>query len=798
MNLFQLEGRSKQADRNSNRRQRLHLESLEPRAMMTAVAMAVYDDGALNEPWQNWSWNTDLQFGNRVPKKAGSTSIAVLHNEAWSGMYFGTGEEVASRNFGELQFSLHGGETGGQSVNLFLVDGDSTWLSAGSFSPTANRWTDHFVDLRDVGSPNRISGIVLQDADGRAQSPYFIDEIAFLSDDDSDDGQTPPPITGPSITIDSDTVIGEISEDIYGLNFVDEAFARELDIPVSRWGGNSTSRYNFKIDATNRGSDWFFENHPSDANTNVSRLPDGSSLDLFVEGNDRAGAKSLVTVGMTGWTAKGREIVGGFSVEKYGPQQDVDPWRAYGNGVRPDGSLITGNDPFDTSIQADEAFTTEMVSHLVSQYGTAAHGGVQYYALGNEPMLWNSTHRDVHPEPASYEEVLQKGINHAASIKSVDPTAEVLGPTSWGWTGYFYSALDMAGGGAFWANPRDRNAHGGQAFLPWYLDQMAEAEQETGQRLLDYLDIHYYPQHPGVTLTREAGTPATQAARLESTRSLWDPTYVDPTWINEDIQLIPRMKAWIDQNYPGTKLAITEYNFGGTADINGAVAQADVLGIFGREGVDLATMWAPPESSDPTAYAFRMYRNYDGDGQSDSRFGEKGILATSSDDKDVSVFASIREVDGALTVMLINKSTEAQTSPVTVPSEYVGLDAERYTYGENNLRQIVRGDDVEINDATVALTLPGHSITLLELPSPRLTASAFDSSTNPITKLGGDMDSDGSVNFSDFLAFATAGFRESGATWSDGDFDGDEKVTFRDFLELANNFGKSVDAVFAS
>ena len=43
----------------------------------------------------------------------------------------------------------------------------------------------------------------------------------------------------------------------------------------------------------------------------------------------------------------------GFKIAKYGPQQDSDPYDtppSCGNGRHPDGSLITGNDPADTSM----------------------------------------------------------------------------------------------------------------------------------------------------------------------------------------------------------------------------------------------------------------------------------------------------------------------------------------------------------------------------------------------------------------------------------------------------------------
>src|SRR5207244_3894659 len=147
-------------------------------------------------------------------------------------------------------------------------------------------------------------------------------------------------------------------------------------------------------------------------------------------------------------------------------------------------------------------------------------------------------------------------------------------------------------------------------FIDWYLDQMHAQDIATGIRPLDYLDLHFYPQ--GGQALSAAGDVNKKALRLRSTRALWDPTYLDESWINDYVRLIPRMRDWVSGHYPGTKLALTEYNWGGLEDINGALAQADVLGIFGREGLRLATIWDGPTPTQPGAYAFRIYRNYDG------------------------------------------------------------------------------------------------------------------------------------------------------------------------------------------
>ena len=254
----------------------------------------------------------------------------------------------------------------------------------------------------------------------------------------------------------------------------------------------------------------------------------------------------------------------------------------------------------------------------------------------------------------------------------------------WGWTAYFWSALDAAGGGAWWNNPTDRLAHGGVPFVEWYLQQMRNFEAQHSRRLLDYLDVHFYP--PGTALAA-AGDTATQAWRLRSTRLLWDASYSEESWIAEPVFLIPRMRVWVEANYPGTGTAVTEYNWGALDSINGALAQADVLGIFGRETLDLATLWAPPAAGDPGAFAFRMYRNADGAGHG---FGESGVLATSTDEGRLSVYAAIRAWDGALTVMAINKTAGALTSPVTIETFAAASAAHVFSYGASNQRRWCR------------------------------------------------------------------------------------------------------------
>ena len=525
---------------------------------------------------------------------------------------------------------------------------------------------------------------------------------------------------GPALFVNLTSDRHPISPHIYGINFADEALAAELDLPVRRWGGNATTRYHYRYDTTNRASDWFFENI-AEENADPGALPDGSSTDEFVEQDRRTGSDTILTLPLIGWAPKARDGSCGYSVAKYGPQERTDEWRPdCGNGVRPDGTPVTGNDPRDTSVPVGPEYVAEWLEHLTGKYGTAAEGGVKFYNLDNEPDIWHGTHRDVHPTGASSAELRDQAYAIGAAVKAADPSAATLGPVGWGWTSWDHSGLDQetCGRTGCWANPPDRPARDGLPFTTWYLRQMRDYEQAHGVRVLDYFDMHFYPQASGVAFG--SGTdPATNALRLRSTRALWDPSYVDESWINTAVRLVPRMRELVAANYPGTKTAITEYNWGALNHINGALTQADVLGIFGREGLDLATLWAPPAAADPGAYAFRMYRNYDGAG---GRFGDVNVEATSTDQEKLSVYGAERTADGALTLMVVNKSGTELTSLLRMFGRGAGT-ARVYRYGAADPTAITRAADQPVAlmpsgaaDAGFTHTFPADSVTLFVLP----------------------------------------------------------------------------------
>jgi Glycoside hydrolase family 44 len=516
-----------------------------------------------------------------------------------------------------------------------------------------------------------------------------------------------PPVT---IAVDANVNRRPIDPNIYGVAHASTAELNDLNSPLNRNGGNNTTRYNWQLNADNRGNDWYFESIAESSATA------GERGDTFITNTRAANAKAMLTVPTIEWVAKvgaGRSKLASFSVAKYGAQTGTD-WQWFpdaGNGVRTNGQFVTGNDPNDASVPSTSLFQQGWVQHLVGRWGTNANGGLRYYILDNEPSIWHSTHRDVRPTSPTMAEIRDKTIDFAQRIKVVDPTALVVGPEEWGWSGYFYSGFDQQYGSTHgWGSLPDRANNGGADYLPWLLDQMRQRHTTSGQRLLDVFTVHYYPQ--GGEFSDDVSS-AMQLRRNRSTRSLWDPNYIDETWINDRVQLVPRLKNWVNTHYPGTSIGITEYNWGAENHINGATAQADIYGIFGREGLDMGARWTTPASSTPTYKAMKMYRNYDGN---KSTFGDTSVAAAAPNPDNVATFAAQRSADGALTVMAISKYLSG-TTPTTITLANVSHRGTAQVWQLTSANAITRLSDITLSGNSIVATLPPQSVTLFVVPA---------------------------------------------------------------------------------
>ncbi len=489
-----------------------------------------------------------------------------------------------------------------------------------------------------------------------------------------------------------------IDPNIYGIvNYgLDADFAREIKVPNVRWGGDGTTRYNWQVDSSNSGFDWYFL-----GGNGVGNPIPGGSVDALIRRYSPAG--TLVTIPIIPYVNKTAAWNCSFPVSVYGAQQSTNPYTHpngddCGNGMAADGKQLLDKNIYANHVDNSAELQAAWVQHLLSTFGTAAKGGVPFYQLDNEPYGWGNTHRDIEPGGAAYSTITALGQKYAAAVKQVDPTAAVMGPSDFtlgGWIG-------------------DTKKQDGLYAAEYYLQQMAAYEKAHSVRILDYLDEHYYPVFSDA------------ASQLASTRTLWDPTYDGGTWVEQDVfkapmQLLPRMQGWVSTYYPGTKLAISEYSIdSGKKLITDALAEMDLLGIFGRQRLDFANMWTAPGPTDPIAFAFRIFRNYDGHG---SQYGDTWVSASSSNEGRLSVYAAQRKSDGALTVLVINKTTSVISSKVQVAGMSLPPTASVFMYSGDDLKQIVSRPAVTVSDGGIAYAYPGYSATLFVVAVPVKTSS---------------------------------------------------------------------------
>jgi hypothetical protein len=670
--------------------------------LMARANQIIYDD-ALENGWQNWGWAT-LNYNNTSPVHSGSKSISVTIATNTSQAIYIAHTAFDSSSYTNLVFWINGGPTGGQQLK---VQGHANGVALASTnlpSLIANTWQQFTIPLASLGvanSPN-MDGFWIQDRIGSAQPVFYLDDITLQA------GAPISPGTNASVMVQIDALANRhaISPLIYGVAFASSNELADLNFPINRSGGNAETRYNWQLNAHNHAADWYFESiDDGDATP-------GASADDFVANSRNGGAQAMITIPMIGWMpilTSSRGKLASYSIVKYGPQTGNDSsWMPdAGNGIAsPSGVAITTNNPTDANFLTNSAFQQAYVQHLTNRWGLSTNGGVRYYLMDNEHSIWFGTHQDVHPVGPTMQEIRDKIFDYASMVKSNDPNALVCAPEEWGWNGYLYSGYDQQNSGQ-----HDRAANGGWDYCPWLLNQIHQHDLGTGQRLLDYFTLHCYPQENNVS--GNAVDSATELLRNRSTRVFWDTNYTDQSWINSVIALIPRMKSWVATNYPGTKIGVTEYNWGAEPYINGATAQADILGIFGSQGLDLATRWTTPDPSTPTYKAVKLYRNYDGN---KSTFGDTSVAVTVPNPDNLSAFAAIRTNDSALTLMVINKDLNNATPLIANITNFANSGtAQAWQLTASNV--ITRLADVPYANGTVSNQLPAQSITLFVLPT---------------------------------------------------------------------------------
>jgi len=482
-----------------------------------------------------------------------------------------------------------------------------------------------------------------------------------------------PVVSGPYFVVDAAAARHAISPDIYGISFfysgphaaAQYSFAQTIHLTANRIGGDATTRYNWQYDSSNSGRDWYFV-----GGNGQSSVTPGASMDAIIAKDIAVGAKTIMTIPMIEYINNSAAWHCSFPESVYGAQTSYDPYLHpsgdnCGNGVLTSGQLIPQENPIVSDVSNDPSIQSAWVAHLVGKFGAASRGGVPIYEMDNEPSGWQAIHRDVHPAVSTCSEIQTQTFAYAPGIKATDPTAKILGPDD-------IPAADVLTCGAITGRGL------------WYLQLMAAYQQQHGVRLLDYFGLHY----PGWG----SGDPILNA-----------------------VNRIKLHQGWIASAYPGTKLAYDEYNWGSAeGSLGETLMTADGLGLFGQQGVDLASYWGLGDpSSDSTAFAFLMFRNYDGKG---SQFGDTSIQASAGAAGGLEVYGAQRASDGAITMIVLNRKSSALFATFVLKNHTPKGPVQIYQYSGANLSAIMHGPNQTMTGSTLSMSYPANSATLVVVP----------------------------------------------------------------------------------
>lgn len=585
-----------------------------------------------------------------------------------------------------------------------------------------------------------------------------------------------------------------ISPYIYGMNFFSGSTLTN-PVTLDRQGGNRWSAYNWETNASNAGKDYKYQNDTylvSNAQTApYANLPGGALIPSLNSAatNNRA---LVVTIPMAGWVAAdtaGPVLQADFA--KSARFNQVVPKKST---IYPSASLSLSPDKTD-----DYVFTDEFVNWVKS---TKAAGQQVFYSLDNEPALWGEslpagwdpnnwddhlgpqpgrTHPEIHPSAPTFAEMKQKTVAHAAAIKDADPNAIVFGGVGYGYAEF--TGLQGASDATSSPSHPGGDAAGELDYYENLLQHVHAAEVTQGRKLMDVLDLHWYPEATGggVRVTANNNAAAVVAARVQAPRSLWDPTYTETSWITDccsggPIKLLPNVQRDINDFDPGTKIAITEYNYGGTNHISGAIAQADALGIFGDQNLFAATFWSlyGDSQSKFVEGAFKMYLNYDGAG---GKFGDTAVSSATSDLAQSSIHASVDSTNpNRMVVVAINRTGNPVTTGIAVTHDRVFDHAEVYqlTSNASATYRITHAPNIDLNLLNaLQYTMPAWSVTTLVLISDGLP---------------GDFNRDGTVDAADYTVWRD----QLGQTGNlAADANEDNVVDTKDYNLWRANFGRT-------
>jgi len=466
-------------------------------------------------------------------------------------------------------------------------------------------------------------------------------------------------------------------------------------------GGNNLSKYNWRLKLSSH-PDWYNNVYKHDWDFAAASLQQNIPSAQGMWGFQLLGQAARTTANNFNdwaynqsqyWSGLGQDLAGGGVVNPSGGSQ----------------ALVNG----DTSLYLEhwnEDSTTGILNHWFGSGGVGLDPTrVRYWNMDNEVEIWDGTHDDVMPVQLDAESFMQRFFAVAKKARVLYPGIKLSGPVSpneWQWFAWKGGQVVGTDGVRY-------------PWLQFFIKRLAEEQQRTGIRLLDVIDLHFYP---GSSNTADI---------LQYHRVFFDSTYQYPEangvhlvnggWDNsiqvEDI--FGRCQKWLDQYMGpgnGVTCAISETSVNLNNNPNAqAVWYASTLGEFMKHGVEYFSPWGWEKGMWETLHLYSRYNK------------TNSIDALSDDENNVSAYATANNANDSVTVVLVNRSlTLGKTVTVRLanfklPNQPVQLltlsnlptATETFISHTNNALQ--SSTITPASDTTLQLTLPPLSISSLQL-----------------------------------------------------------------------------------
>ncbi len=682
----------------------------------------VYDD-ALAAGWQNWSWNSTIDFANSNPA-LGTNAIAVTYNGGWAGLSLRYDSPLNGADYSAITFWAHGGSTGQRTVHFFIHQTDTGGETLRyPLTIPAGTWTQFTVPLGDLGNPATIRRLNWQEGTGGPQLTFYLDDIRLVA---SGGGGTPPAGLSTTITIQADGPVTSVSP-----------YLRASNLPT--WLG------------PNRFGNPTFRARTQASGLTLLRMPGGSwsndygwlSCELGQNAPGRLDCPAF-------WAAKPRDFIaflkatgmaGMWTVSPNATAKEAAALVAYFNGS------VADTRPLGVDVRGTDWQTVGYWASLRAGAGYPEPIGIHFWEVGNEvygsrpdtggPLCqtwgWENTWTC-----DGYEYVNGKGsgtnrregyLEFVQAMKFVDPTIEV-GAVGYEWPG------TPGDGQSSW-----------QTFAGWGSRVIAAAGNT-----LDFYAVHPYAYFQ---------PPANPADVLANPQSHW------PAFVGAIRQAF--------NTYAGGRqapIAVTEFNLVSVQDqdnnqlmtrVVNALFLADSIGQAARLGIPILIQWdlANGRAANGTEYGLMHEDNQFYRAPSYyvyplwARFGTQMVPATStlSASTQLSVYAG--RVDAhTVSLLAINKTDVPITATILVDGfgpitsgrawkvEGSSLLAQSVSYnGSTNPTDELNEppESFVVSDPTVTWVLPPYAIHLLHLatstnqPTPTPTGTPTPTPTSTPT-----------------------------------------------------------------